>query len=151
MAFVVPTFNIHCNIWRFGTNADQFTVQYGTVWPPDLGPDVNDVPCNLAWGRRVSSEQGLVAYPFPTLLMTLLLPKLTDIQSPACSGTLGDIVEVPRNSGRVYIVIDVDDIGKGFSNEHRAASIMAFGGSAVYTDPTNGTLYYGVLWPAPIP
>jgi hypothetical protein len=103
MAYVLPTFNLSVSIW---TNA---------TYP---GPARLVTVGNLAWGRRVNvasmstigAEQGL----------TLLLPKLTDVRSSNMpSGP--DLVECPTGSGRFYEVAFVDDIGKGFSNEHRAA------------------------------
>lgn len=121
MAFTVPTFNLTSNIWRSAN-------------PPPGIPDVV-VSGNLAWGRRVSSYQGLVS-GLNEPLMTLLLPPGTDVRSPACA-TGADTVEVPAGSGRFYIVIGVDDIGKGFPNEHRAAVL-------------SWTSVFG-FWPVPIP
>jgi hypothetical protein len=106
MSFSVPTFPLAVNLWRGGVSVL-------------LPPSVVTVG-NLAWGRRVSSYQGLHNNVGDDLLMTLLLPVGTDVRSPACpSGA--DTVEVPAGSGRFYTAIGVDDIGKGFSNEHRAA------------------------------
>ena len=77
----------------------------------------------------------------PTGQMWLLLPALTDIRSvvtfPGGGGSKCDIVECPLGSGRFYLVISVDDVGKGFGNEFRCAAIQA-------------TNLYGV-WPTPIP
>jgi hypothetical protein len=56
--------------------------------------------------------------------MNLLVPALTDVRGP--QDPVGpDMVEVPAGSGRWYQVVFVDDIAKGFSNEHRTASIFA--------------------------
>lgn len=121
MSFSVPTFNLNVNIWRNSSG------------PPNP-PDVTSV-CNLAYGRRVSMAQGIEGAP-PNLLMSLLLPPGADVQSAICSGS-ADWVEVPAGSGRIYEVLDVDDIGKGFSNEHRIAILLA-------------STFFG-FWPAPIP
>lgn len=118
MAFTVPTFNLPVGIWRLGT-------------PTSSPPDVSTLG-NLAWGRRVSSEQGNPGGG-ATLLMTLLLPVGTDVRSFVVVGG-PDIVEVPLGSGRYYNCRAVDDIGKGFPNEHRAAVLEAFS-----------------PWPAPVP
>lgn len=121
MAFSLPTFNLSCNIWR-ATN-------------PIGNPPDNVSVCNLAWGKRVSTS--LLGGPrVSVVLMTLLLPPGTDIRD-ASTQALQDLVEVPAGSGRIYIVLGVDDIGKGFANEHRAAVIGK--------DTTYG------YWPSPIP
>lgn len=121
MAFTVPNFNLDINIWRF------------TSGPPAV-PDVA-VKGNLAWGRRTSSLQG-IEDPLGEPFMTLLLPPATDVRSSKCNPG-HDWVEAPAGSGRFYLVVGVDDIGKGFANEHRAAIMVA---------STN----FG-LWPSPIP
>lgn len=150
MAFAIPEFPITCNTWGWGTVAAGFTVQFNDARPPLPDPYLADQPCNLAWGRRTSSLQGLNYFPQSTLLMTLLLPALTDIRSPVILG-YPDLVEVPAGSGRLYLCIDVDDIGKGFPNEHRAAVLSAFGWLQVWTDGQTSTTYYGAGWPGPIP
>lgn len=59
--------------------------------------------------------------------MSLLLPLQTDIRG--LQDTVSqDMVEVPAGSGRWYSVQIVDDIGKGYANEHRSASIFALPG-----------------------
>lgn len=120
MSFTVPTFNLNVNIWRNGN-------------PRTNPPDVTAMG-NLAWGRRVSYAAGL-ASAGPFILLTLLLPVGTDVRS-SVTGAGSDLVEVPAGSGRFYDVNDVDDIGKGFTNEHRAAVL------------TQNSV---VPWPAPIP
>jgi len=76
--------------------------------------------------------------------MQLLLPALTDVRSGVVAA-VPDFVEVPAGSGRWYQVYAVDDIGKGFANEHRIAVILAV--SAL----VNPTAYAGIVWPVPIP
>jgi hypothetical protein len=78
-----------------------------------------------------------------TFANLLLLPALTDIRS----GLLvvqPDFVQIPAGSGRWYQVVAVDDIGKGFPNEHRAAQCMQV---SVLTDAGLS----GLLWPVPMP
>lgn len=60
----------------------------------------------------------------PIQSMNLLLPAGTDIRGPQDTG-FADSVEVPAGSARWYGVYFVDDIGKGFANEHRTACIFA--------------------------
>lgn len=119
MAFVVPEFPLFCAIAEL---------------EPSTPPRLVGVACNLAWGRRVNN--GLLAGPSDALavgqFMTLLLPAHTDIRDGY--GGSNDVVEVPEGSGRWYTVFIVDDIGKGFDNEHRAAVIMKL-----------------LPWPVPIP
>lgn len=116
MVFRVPTFNLLCRIG--------FTALYNVVpvvWR------LSDVPCNLAFGRRVNFA-GLAANgppAAPTLEVFLLLPKLTDVRSNWQQPTGGfDGVEVPQGSGRFYWVSSFDDSGKGFANEHRVAMLV---------------------------
>lgn len=133
MAFTVPEFPLSCNVWR-----NSHTWQ--TV-PPDVVSD-----CNLAYGRRVSSSStDALAANEAGVLMMLLLPPLTDIRDLKCSA-VEDLVEVPAGSGRIYRVCDVDDIGKGFPNEHRCALII---GVSTLREPGFVTVVYS--WPAPIP
>lgn len=121
MPFNVPTFNMMVNIWR------------NAAPPPALPAVVSQA--NLAFGRRVSSSQG-IQDPAGEPYMKLLLPPHTDVQSSKC-GAGNDYIEAPAGTGRYYIVIGVDDIGKGFSNEHRAVVMVA-------------TTALGA-WPTPIP
>jgi hypothetical protein len=121
MSFLPPTFNILANIWRSG-NA------------PPAAQDLQ-VQCNLAFGRRVSSYQGVISTPNEPI-MTLLLPPSTDVRGPQCA--LPDTcVEVPAGTKRYYTIIGLDDSGKGFPNEHRCA-LLAW------------TASFGP-WPSPVP
>ena len=121
MSFRTPTFNLTANVWR---NAS------GPPAPPDLV-----VACNLAYGRRVASNQG-IADPSGEPFLTLLLPPGSDIRSDKCASS-ADWVECPAGTGRYYRTLGVDDIGKGFPNEHRAATLVA-------------STAFGT-WPQPIP
>lgn len=125
--FRVPQMPIGVNIF---TNA---TGDY----PTDTGapPRLANVPANLAYGLRVNvtTTGGTTLPGIPFQTMNLLLPKLTDIRGPQDStssqdtltGVTGDYVEAPAGSGRLYVVGFVDDIGKGFPNEHRTATMYA--------------------------
>lgn len=121
MSFSVPTFNISVNVWRSG-NA-----------PPAL-PDFV-FPCNLAFGRRTSSFQGVISSPNEPI-MTCLLPVGTDVRGPMTQFP-DTCYEVPAGSGRYYTCVGLDDIGKGFANEHRALLL-------------SWTVSFG-FWPVPTP
>lgn len=131
MAYTLPVFNITCNIWHDQAAAPQ---SY-------LLPDLTAVACNLALGRRRLIEaNGNIS---GTMHMQLLLPALTDVR-PGYNGALGgDLVEAPAGSKRFYLVLAVDDIGKGFANEHRIAML-------VY-QPNGVTFVVTGAIPAPIP
>jgi hypothetical protein len=112
MAFTQPDFNLNVAFWRFGR------------WPANP-PDVFAIG-NLSPGRL----QALDAFP---ATMYLRVPKGTDCQDG--KNNVGvDTCECPYLSGRFYQVVLVDDIGGGFTNEHRLAVLFGI--------PT---------WPIPFP
>lgn len=124
MAFVVPVFPIFCDIFD------------ATAPPP--GPARLTSPCNLSQGRRVLLNVLVDSTNADVFgLSILLLPALTDIRGRETMGPGIDWVEVPAGSGRIYGVFRVDDMGKGFANEHRFAAIAPV-----------PSLF---PWPAPIP
>lgn len=132
MSFVLPTFNLTVNIYTGPWLTKSFR---GTS------------PANLAFARRVQqqAQDFLGSAVVPGVSQpTLLLPAGTDIRSPLLAGQ-NDVVEVPAGSSRWYYVFAVDDIGKGFSNEHRAAVLLQI---SHFQDPTN---YAGCTWPVPMP
>lgn len=78
------------------------------------------VPCQLQLGERVNNQDtGVNAY-----FAYLLCPKLTPITEQPPPMTPIPIVEVPQGTGRYYMVVWVDDVGKGFVNEYRQAQIQ---------------------------
>lgn len=109
MPFVVPEMPLAVNIFTGPTHA---------------GPPRVSTHGNLAYGKRVNvmSTGGTGTFGVPAQLMSLLLPALTDVRGPLASSG-ADAVECPAGSGRVYLVTFVDDIGKGFINEHRIAQL----------------------------
>lgn len=111
--FVIPQFPLSCNIWRTPVN-------------PPVGPPAVVSICNLAWGRRtaVPSTGGTYTLGVVLMTMTLLLPAGTDIRGDPDQAMAADLVEVPGGTARYYWVAFVDDIGKGFANEHRAAILV---------------------------
>lgn len=106
--YVIPQMPLVANIYRVGSAV----------------PDVVSA-ANLAWGRRVqlSATGGTTTIGVIVYLMSLLLPAGTDVRGVK-SGYAGDNVECPAGSGRFYKVMFVDDIGKGFPNEHRSAQLL---------------------------
>lgn len=87
----------------------------------------------------MASTGGTGSAGVPLQAMNLLLPVGTDVRGPqdtvsntdASTQVKGDYVECPSGSGRYYVVAFVDDIGKGFTNEHRDACLFAVPGSWV--------------------
>lgn len=120
MSFSVPSFPLTCDLFTAGN--------FGV-------PARTSSRCNLAWGRRVNvaSTGGTSTIGVPLVCMSLLLPAGTDVRGPVSAGG-EDGCECPAGSGRRYSVVAVDDIGKGFANEHRCAVLLATG-----------------VWPTPIP
>lgn len=132
MPFRLPTFNLFCNI---GNDDNGFF-----EWPTEpwlVGPRISHQRCALVFGRRVNAPSQDDAWPsgLPSYLMSLLLPAGTDIRSMQSSDGIADTVEVPEGSGRFYGVASVDDIGRGYANEHRSALLVALLGT----------------WPTPYP
>jgi hypothetical protein len=119
VSYTLPNFNLTVNVFTFpGTTVLRLSTQG-----------------NLAWGRRVNvaSTGGTTIVGDPLMTMTVLLPPLTDVRGPL-NAPGPDTLEIPAGSGRYYSVFFVDDIGKGFANEHRAAVLQQL-----------------IPWPTPIP
>lgn len=92
------------------------------------------VEANLAYGKRVMTQYWDWSLSGENAVFAnLLLPALTDIRDYS-STTGSDSVECPVGSGRFYLVDYVDDLGKGFPNEHRFALMEKL-----------------IPWPTPIP
>lgn len=126
MGYRLPTFNLRCNIGPSGAGP--------VSWPPApyVGPPrlANQV-CALVFGKRVNvaSSGGTGGQGYPVVCMSLLLPPHVDVRAQQSLDRWPDAVEVPAGSGRWYGVLDVDDIGKGWPNEHRTASLYAIPGT----------------------
>jgi hypothetical protein len=124
LAYRVPNFNLTCDIWTG-------VVALPGSTPPVGPPRLSAVDCALVYGQRVNvaSTGGTSFAGVPLLSMCLLLPKGTDIRGPQDVSLFPDLVECPSASGRYYWVVFVDDIGKGWPNEHRTASVFALVGT----------------------
>lgn len=131
MAFSVPTFNLLCDV-------------YTGPWTGKV-LRLADVPCNLALGRRVQQIYAAeFNAPYGPSAPNLLVASLTDIRDQHCGGD-SDLVEVPKGTGRWYVVSIVDDVGKGFPNEYRLCGLQKISQA---TSPGN---FPGLHWPTPIP
>lgn len=134
MAFQVPTFNLSVGIHRCAAPYDFTTkvyhgVQLGQLRGFGQFPRLN-----------INSPTNVPQYTDAT---SVLFPAGTDVRFYGAGGLTHDVLEVPAGSGRWYIVMDVDDVAKGFANEYRWASV------AKQVFPS--FIANWPLWPAPIP
>lgn len=131
MSFSPPVFNLSCDIYRGPWLTKSFALAS---------------PCNLAYGRRITIEFANESAEVLAgcNMMQVLLPAGVDVRS-LVNAPANDIIECPIGSGRWYGVVGVDDAGKGFDNEHRIAQVIQIG------ENFSGTLYPGLIWPAPMP
>ena len=111
MSYKPPVLNLKCNVWAISPGV-----------PPHLpagAPRIANLDCQLCWGRvnELSEESA-------GLSMHLKVPAGTDIRG-LYQNNVPDVVEVPAGTGRTYLVLYVDDVGRGFSNEYRQAVISA--------------------------
>jgi hypothetical protein len=131
MAYSVPTFNLSVGV-------------YTGPWLTKVFRAF--VPCNLRMGRGSlvilpTDGNGEAAYGIQP---NLLVPAGSDIRDGSCY-LEPDLLEVPAGSGRWYVAMNVDDVGKGFENEFRLVTI-----GKIYQGAGGGT-YTGLFWPFPIP
>jgi hypothetical protein len=138
MSFSPPDFNLTCNLWR---NPSIVT-----------GPPDRVLPCNLAFGRREPSLDVAVYFltGSGTGAQVLCVPKRSDVSGFFANGATvaQDAVEVPAGSGRFYAVFAVVDIGYGFGNEYRAATILQMNVGVI---ASTGNPWNAPLWPVPTP
>lgn len=139
MSFVVPSMPLLCAVWR--------------AWAPStdkyIAPQLSNIACNLSQGRRaldVTSEPtktifGVTCYG---LVSEIMVPRLTDIRAWVSTPVLQDLIEVPQGSKRLYSVLAVDDVGKGFANEYRLVLACRVQQAMVFQDTT-------VQVPVPLP
>jgi hypothetical protein len=122
MGYTVPSFNLTCAI----TSPDV----PGVPGIPTLPPRIPSQICALVYGRRVNvmSTGGTSIPGVPIQAINLLLPAGTDIRGPQ-DGNSFDMVELPPLSQQWYQVCFVNDVGKGWPNEHRTAALFALAGT----------------------
>jgi len=132
MSFVTPQFNLNADIYTGPWLTKVFRFQ---------------TTANLAFSKRVTQVQSgfdpVSSVATLTNVMSLLLPMGTDVRDHFNGGSY-DVVECPSGSGRWYAIAGVDDIGKGFANEHRCAWLVKIGSSL------NSVEFAGLTWPTPI-
>jgi hypothetical protein len=146
MAFIPPTFNLVCDIWR--------NAQWRANWPLfTAAPTIVNQPCQLRVGSLrvnalVNSQEG-------GNLSELLVPALTDVRQANFQTSdfpaWYDVVECPSGSSRFFFIVAVTDVAKGFSNEYRVAVVepSVEWESAIYA---GRPLYpYAPPWPLPYP
>jgi hypothetical protein len=140
MAYHLPNFNLSINLWRIPSLVSA---------APDL-----IFAANLSPGRRVFLQPPPnVASTFSTYgnfnqLSELLCPKGTDIRGVQ-NASFTDLVEVPAGTARYYMVMWVEDVGKGFSNEYRFAHIVQMNWSQAIS--LQGNQWAATPWPVPTP
>jgi len=133
MPFTVPQFPLDCDIYTGPWIGKVFRAT---------------VSANLVFGRR--------SYLFPSTLevaensiyvaeMFVLFPAGTDVRTGAQGIPAHDYLELPADSGRWYMVQFVDDVGKGFDNEHRQAAVSQV------CEILQPSLWPGANWPIPMP
>lgn len=110
MAFTLPTLNLACHVWHNGATV-----------PPVGPPDIPNMACQLAWDAH--NDHVLAFGVTVRSLMKVRFGHRVDVRGPL-SATGSDVVEVPANSGRFYVVWYVDDVARGFGNEYRQAYVM---------------------------
>lgn len=122
MAYRVPGFNLLCNLYAPDVP--------GVPGVPTSAPRIAGQPCALVYGRRVNtaSSGGTSSPGIPVQTIDLLLPFRTDVRGPQDTISF-DMAEVPAGTGRWYAVTFVDDIGRGYPNEHRTATLFALAAS----------------------
>lgn len=129
--YTLPSFNLVCKIYR------------GAVAPPGPPPLFGTSICSLHFPDQSAmltvGTQYTPGGTYPS--MYLYLPAGTDIRfgeqgPPALTP---DVVEVPQNTGRYYVVGFVDDKWRGFTTAYRIATIVKC--------PIN----LAPNWPRPIP
>jgi hypothetical protein len=129
MPYQLPQFPLTINVWRNAT---------GVINPPDVVTQGNLTPGKRTFESFVVGVFGVIPRP----LVYVLFPPLTDVRPTTGGFAQGDILECPAGSGRYYGVLWVEDVGKGFANEHRMAAVMpGYNGVGALTPP----------WPLPIP
>jgi len=133
LAFTVPEFPLLANIFS---------------GPPPwvvTTPRLANIPCNLAFGKRVQSygldRGGGGAIGLPP---TVLFPGGTDVRD-LTSSTFADVIEVPAGSNRWYQVDTAEPAGLGFANWHVAVAVVK---ASVNIDPVP---YVNLVWPTPDP
>jgi len=131
--YTAPTFNLTAKVWS------QELSQLSTEWNfqrPTRTPDLTPA-CQLYVQQRGGGFGVAIPYVRTSILLSqinvridLRLPAGTNVRYPLPNQPDGsgmfDVVEVPANSGRLYVIIFCIDIHAGFPNEYRAAVLVPY-------------------------
>lgn len=138
MAYVIPGFNLECNI-------------YTGPWASKV-LRLADQECALAVGRRTAAptNAGAIGDQVVGVCFLLLLPAGTDVRDAAgyiydAAHVGTDYVEVPAGSDAWYAVNSVVDVGKGYPNEFREATLGRIGENIDHVE------FNGYIFPSPYP
>lgn len=123
MPFIKPTFNLDADIFSFAGN-------FGN--PPRLTVKAQLRAPNM---NSTTLGSGLLANVISLMMLVDAGTDIRDLYSAPINAP--DWVEIPAGSGCRYQVLYVNDVGKGFPNEHR------------YVQLAKTTIAGG--WPVPIP
>jgi len=116
MACCTPSFNL-----------PQFNLEVGifTSNSYDDGPNISTVGCLRRYPSQNNMEQGgSNSQNDYRWMMEILLPALTDVRPPCLNAGLNTFIECPLGARRFYRVLAVDDIAKGYPNEHRFCLVI---------------------------
>jgi hypothetical protein len=157
MAFVLPTWvpDQQLNIWHGATWTDYLAGLGTTVIPQFLSsvlePDSQPGDFNLAFGRRAILAEAAGFAPEPLLFGQLLLGIENDVRAFQGVSGIPDLVEVVLESGMLFVVLDVQELGGGFANAHWLCLVQALGPSSQLYIPILGQTYSYAGWPEPYP
>lgn len=145
-AYRIPSFNLGVNIWR--ATSDVQAVPADVTAVGNLTNGRSGGGC-LVWPITANAAANVANFTLTQQTISLLLPKLTDVRGmEGGANAAGDCIECPAGSGRYYVVLWVDDVGKGFFNEHREAVMIHTTANflTVFGNPWNA-----LPWPVPYP
>lgn len=114
MAYTEPVYNLTCDLHK-GAGNGNITISAGK------GPLIEaNVPCNLAWGKRVSmaTTGGTSVVGIPVSVMTILIPSSFSYPMGPSEPLGPGFVLVHGPLEMWYWVWMWDFIGAGFDNEH---------------------------------
>jgi hypothetical protein len=129
--YSIPQMPLPYSIWRWS--------HWGGLVPPVSVPDAQSF-CNLVPGRRnYLSLDGGLSYILILLSDDIRFSELGVWIVPP-GPTDPDLIELPTGSGRYYKVVDVEQLGMGFSNWHQEAAILKVSPWPVPVPPIGGSL-----------
>lgn len=100
---------------------------YTTADYPAGDPRLSGVPCQWRGVAKTTSPYNAVSITSFSVPTEILLPAGTDVRSifETAGTTVFDVILLTVEGGQLpFNVIDVYDVGKGFSNEYRVAAVV---------------------------